>query len=101
MAKRKSKKSKAPISFLIGILAILILIFVGTKVIYKCDECGKLSFGAGYQPDLVSASFDDETRVCEDCAREEHKIVLALGTSTIEDFKLDIHWFGDQTETDE
>ena len=96
MSTKKKKKAKKAIKKLIPIICAVIVtaavVFVASKVIYKCDSCGKTSFGSGYEPNILAGSFSDEERICKECAEKEHSISSAFGGS-IDEFKLPIEWF--------
>lgn len=71
---------------IISILAVVIIamagIFIGPKVIHKCDSCGKTFFGAGYEPGIISDVLSDtEQIICEECAADQHAVSVALGKS--------------------
>ncbi len=97
--RRKSRKRKSPLIRIFAVAAVIIAVwFVLSKASFQCDHCGLLTFGGGYKPNALIEAFGKEERICEDCAREEHKEALALKLNTLLDFKLEIDWFGKGTE---
>lgn len=86
MAKRK--KSKPPILAIAvtAIVVVLLMVFV-PKLVHKCDDCGKVFFGTGYEPNVVSDFLaEDDQTICRECAEEQHMITSAFGKS-LDDFK--------------
>ena len=98
MAKKRRKRTRRKKSPLIRIFATIAVVsavvFLCSKAAFQCDHCGKLTFGAGYKPNLLIEAFGKEERICETCAKEEHKEMIALGQKTVYSYKLDIDWFG-------
>lgn len=97
MAKKKKRKKKKSFNYkaiVIVVVAIIAVLFVSSKVVYKCDKCGKTTFGAGYEPNYWNDKVNDEQIICKICAEEEHKLEMSLGNKSIDDFKLDIEWLG-------
>lgn len=80
------------------IAVIVGVVFVLSKAAFQCDHCGKLTFGSGYEPNLLIDAFGKEDRICENCAKEEHKEMIALKLKTLNDFKLEIDWFGKESK---
>ncbi|MBQ4244620.1 MAG: hypothetical protein II702_06875 [Clostridia bacterium] len=94
-AKKKSKAKKTIKKLMPVICAViitLVVVFIGSKVIFKCDNCGKTSFGSGYEPNILTGSLSDEERICKECAEKEHSFSSAFG-GDIDEFKLPIKWF--------
>lgn len=79
---------------IISIALVVILVIVGIvyipKLFHTCDDCGKFFVGAGYEPNIISDLFsDDEVIICKSCAKEQHKLSLAIGKD-LDDYKKDI-----------
>ena len=97
MAKKKKKPKKqigSTIGLILTLAAIAAVVLVCSKAVFKCDHCNMLSFGGGYKPNILIETFGDEKRVCENCAKEEHKEMLGLGLKSLRDFEIEIQWFG-------
>lgn len=94
MAKKKKRKKNFNYKAIVIVVAIIAVLFVSSKVVYKCDKCGKTTFGAGYEPNYWNDKVNDEQIICKTCAEEEHKLDINLGKNSIDDFKLDIDWLG-------
>lgn len=91
MAKRRKSRKKSPVAIIILVVVLMALSsFLTFKAVYNCDHCGKLSVGAGYQPNTLTGLVTAEKRICEDCARAEHDSILS---KDIEEYKLTIEWF--------
>lgn len=79
---------------IISLAVIVVVVIVGIvfvpKITHTCDDCGKFFVGAGYEPNIIEDFIsDDEQIICEDCAKEQHALSIAMGMS-IEEFKREL-----------
>lgn len=95
---RKAKKTSGGGGFLKVILVLVIIAALGgagyvfgPRLVHHCDNCGKLFFGTGYYPNIVTGTIGEltgqtEKILCSECAQQEHGIALAAGKS-LKEFK--------------
>lgn len=81
---------------LLKILAVIVVVaLVGiyaTQFIHKCDDCGKIFLGTGYDPNILSELInEEELTICRECAETHHGFSIALGKS-LDDYKKNIQW---------
>ena len=85
-----------------GIFRVILLLVViaalagggfllGPRLVHHCDNCGKLFFGTGYYPNIVTGTISEltgqtEKILCAECAQKDHGIALAAGKS-LKEFK--------------
>ena len=78
--------------FLAVVLVLVILgagVFLGLRLVNKCDACGESYFGTGYEPNVLYEAFTEDTEaICEECAELHHVLEIGLGTKTLDDYKL-------------
>ena len=73
---------------IVAVIVALGVIFV-PKVTQTCSDCGELFVGTGYEPNTIEDLMsDEELIICEDCAKEQHALAIAMGKS-LEEFKRD------------
>ena len=81
---------KKIISIVVVVLVIVAGIYIGPKVVHKCDSCGKVFFGAGYEPNVISDVLSDtEQIICKECAQEQRGWASAFGKS-LDEYKRSI-----------
>ena len=69
---------------LISLVLIVAVIAAGVifvpKLVHTCDDCEKVFFGPGYEPNALAGMIKkEETVICKDCAETHHAVSLALG----------------------
>ena len=79
---------------IISLVVVVAIIVVGIvflpKIVHTCDDCEKLFFGSGYEPNIIEDLLSNEERIiCKNCAEEQHAISIAMGKS-VDDFKRDL-----------
>ncbi len=79
---------------IIPLVVVVLVVFVGIifapKVTHTCDSCDEFFVGAGYEPGVLEDLISDEDQIiCEECAKKQHAVALALGKS-LEEFERDI-----------
>ncbi len=73
----------------VAIVVIAGIVFV-PKVTHTCDDCGKFFIGTGYEPNMLEDFLsEDEQIICEDCAKDQHALSIAMGKS-LDEFKRDL-----------
>lgn len=100
-SKKKSgrkKRSGGGGGFLKVLLVVIIVAVLagggfvfGPRLVHHCDNCGKLFFGTGYYPNVVTGTISqltgqNEKILCAECAQKDHAIALAAGKS-LKEFK--------------
>lgn len=82
--KRKKKKFSG---VLLTIVVIVIVAFLGLRLVNTCSVCDKTFVGLGYEGNAIdNAVAEEEQILCEDCARLHHALSL-IGDKTVDDFK--------------
>ena len=73
------------------VLAIIAAgVVFGPELIHKCDDCGRTFVGTGYEPNVIEDYLSEEEQIiCESCAREQHKLSLAIGKE-LDEFKREL-----------
>lgn len=75
MAKKRRRKSKKSISpIIITVIVTAVVVILGQRLVHKCDDCGRLFFGTGYEPFKSSQEI-----ICVDCAEKQHKVEMLVG----------------------
>lgn len=78
---------KKILKFIVIIAVLAAAIFIGAKLIHKCDDCDKIFIGTGYKANILSDAVSSNDKViCRDCAEIEHIFEIGLGKN-VEDFK--------------
>lgn len=78
---------KKIISLVVVVAIAAVAIFVGSNLIHRCDDCEKIFFGAGYEPNIIEDFVSEEEQIiCKDCAENQHAVSVALGMS-LDEFK--------------
>ena len=62
------------------VCVVLVIGFFGYKLVNKCDNCGKIFIGPGYEATVISDTLAKGDQIlCKACAEKNHAIELALG----------------------
>lgn len=83
---------------IVSVIVVLAIVAAGVvfvpKLVHKCDDCGEVFVGVGYEPMALSDLAadlnltDKEMEViCEECAEKHHAAALLLGKE-LDEFKL-------------
>ncbi len=73
---------KKIISLVITIAIIAAGVYFVPKLVHKCDDCGKIFIGTGYEPNVVEDLISDEDMtICKGCAEEQHMVAIFAGKS--------------------
>jgi hypothetical protein len=86
MAKRKAKKFTGTQVLVIVVITALV-VFFAPKLIHKCDDCGKIFVGTGYEPNAVENIVNsDQEIICKECAEKQHAVAGFFG-GDIEEYR--------------
>lgn len=81
---------KKLLKFLLVVLILAALVFLGLRLINTCDGCGETFFGLGYEGNVIDNAVHAEKQVlCEECAELHHALSLTFG-KTLEDFQREL-----------
>ncbi len=73
---------KKIISIVLVICLIAGVAFLGFKLVNKCDNCGKIFVGTGYEANVISDALSKNDKIlCKACAEKSHALELAVGKS--------------------
>ncbi len=68
------------------VIVALLAVFI-PRLVHKCDDCEKVFFGTGYEPNVLSEILsEDDQIICKECAEKQHALSIAMG-KTLNDFK--------------
>ena len=81
------KKEMRLLKLLLVVCLAAVVVFFGFKLINKCDNCGKVFIGTGYEANVISDTLSKEDKIlCKACAEKDHALQLLVGKS-VSDFK--------------